>query len=139
MQSTSINRVCSSILHAENEENPRAPSSCPVAWAACCRSVLAYKQNAIIMTTITPMKKFLVKRTIPGAGSMTPAQLNEAGCGSRKLNDELGCKCVWINSFVVPNGTYCIYAAYSKEDVEQPSVSRLMKAMKSRRLLAHLM
>ena len=70
------------------------------------------------MTTITPMKKFLVKRNIPGAGSMTPAQLNEAGCGSRKLNDELGYKCLWINSFVVQNGTHCIYAAYRKEDVE---------------------
>ncbi len=69
-------------------------------------------------TNYTPMKKFVVKRTIPGAGTMTAAQLNGAGCGSRKLNDEQGCKCVWINSYIVADGTYCIYAAYSKEDVE---------------------
>ena len=49
---------------------------------------------------------------------MTPAQLNAAGCGSRKINDDLGCKCVWINSHIVQDGTFCIYAAASEEDVE---------------------
>lgn len=49
---------------------------------------------------------------------MTPAQLNAAGCGSRKINDDQGCKCVWINSFVVKDGTYCVYAAATADDVE---------------------
>jgi len=66
----------------------------------------------------TPYKKFIVKRSIPGAGSMTPSQLVKAGCGSCKINEDLGNKCVWINSFVVPEGTYCIYAAASAADVK---------------------
>lgn len=48
---------------------------------------------------------------------MTPSELVKAGCGSFKANEELGNKCVWIVSYVVPEGTYCIYAAASEEDV----------------------
>lgn len=65
-----------------------------------------------------PYKKFIIKRSIPGAGKMTAAELNAAGCGSNKINEDQGCKCVWINSFVVQDGTYCIYAAANMEDVE---------------------
>jgi hypothetical protein len=60
----------------------------------------------------------MIKRTIPGAGKMTAAQLNQAGCGSVKLNKDQGGKCVWINSFVIGEGTFCIYAAEKEEDVK---------------------
>ena len=49
---------------------------------------------------------------------MTAAQLNAAGCGSRQLNEDQGMKCRWLNSFVVEDGTFCVYAAANKEDVE---------------------
>lgn len=64
-----------------------------------------------------PWKKWIIKRTIPGAGEMTAAELNKAGCGSRQINEDQGCRCVWINSFVVADGTYCVYAAANEEDV----------------------
>jgi len=51
-----------------------------------------------------PYKKFLVKRSIPGAGKMTASELVKAGCGSCKANEELGSKCVWITTYVVPEG-----------------------------------
>ena len=60
----------------------------------------------------------MVKRTIPRAHMMTAAQLNAAGCGSRQLNEDQGMKCRWLNSFVVKDGTFCVYAAANKEDVE---------------------
>ena len=65
-----------------------------------------------------PYKKFMIQRTIPGAGKMTASELVKAGCGSSKINEDQGCKCIWINSFVVAEGTFCIYAAASQEDVE---------------------
>lgn len=65
----------------------------------------------------TPYKKFIVKRSIPGAGTMTASELVAAGCGSCKANEDLGSKCCWITSYVVPEGTYCIYAAADEEDV----------------------
>ena len=70
------------------------------------------------MSPIKPFKKFIVRRTIPGAGSMTAPQLNAAGCGSRQINKDQGEKCVWITSYVVDDGTFCVYGAASKEDVE---------------------
>lgn len=66
-----------------------------------------------------PMKKFIIKRNIPDADKMTAEQLNSAGCGSKKINHDQGNKCVWINSYIAPTGTYCIYAAASAEDVEE--------------------
>jgi len=60
----------------------------------------------------------MVNRSINGAHTMTPSQLNAAGCGSRQLNEKLGMKCRWLNSFVVKDGTFCVYAAANKEDVE---------------------
>mmetsp|Transcript_73052 Transcript_73052/g.205210 ORF Transcript_73052/g.205210 Transcript_73052/m.205210 type:complete len:107 (+) Transcript_73052:19-339(+) len=66
-----------------------------------------------------PFKKFMVKRIIPGAGKMSASELVKAGCGSCKLNIELGSKCIWISSYVIPEGTFCIYAAASEEDVKE--------------------
>jgi len=65
-----------------------------------------------------PWKKWIIKRTIPGAEKMTAAELNAAGCGSRRINHDQGNRCVWINSFVVADGTYCIYAAANEEEVK---------------------
>jgi hypothetical protein len=60
----------------------------------------------------------MIKRAIPGAGNMTAAQLNQAGLGSVKLNQDQGGKCVWMNSFVIGQGTFCVYAAETLEDVK---------------------
>lgn len=59
----------------------------------------------------------MIKRSIPGAGKMTAAQLNQAGCASVQLNKDQGSKCIWINSFVIGQGTFCVYAAEKGEDV----------------------
>ena len=76
------------------------------------------KMSTEAKPSFAPWKKWLIKRTIPGAGKMTAAELNKAGCGSRQINHDQGSKCVWINSFVVENGTYCVYAAANEEDVK---------------------
>lgn len=60
----------------------------------------------------------MIKRNIPGAGKMSSKELVKAGCGSSKINDDQGSKCVWINSFVVADGTFCVYAAAKEEDVK---------------------
>mmetsp|Transcript_1143 Transcript_1143/g.3230 ORF Transcript_1143/g.3230 Transcript_1143/m.3230 type:complete len:107 (-) Transcript_1143:286-606(-) len=65
-----------------------------------------------------PYKKFIIKRAIPAAHEMTAVHLVKAACDSNKINEDQGCKCVWINSFVIKDGTVCIYAAADEEDVK---------------------
>lgn len=62
------------------------------------------------------MKKFVIEREVPGAGSMTPEQLREAAAGSNEVIRELGPGVAWLQSFVTDDKIYCVFVA-SDEDV----------------------
>ena len=57
------------------------------------------------------MPKFVIEREIPGAGNMTPQQLqavSQTSCGVlRKLGPEIQ----WVHSYVTGDKIYCIYIA----------------------------
>jgi hypothetical protein len=65
------------------------------------------------------MPKFVIERNIPGAGKLTPEQLqgiSQTSCGVlRKLGPEIQ----WVESFVTDDKIYCIYNAANEEMVRE--------------------
>ena len=57
------------------------------------------------------MPKFVIERELPGAGQLTPQQLqavSQTSCGVlRKLGPEIQ----WVHSYVTQDKIYCIYIA----------------------------
>ncbi len=57
------------------------------------------------------MPKYVIERDLPGAGELTPQQLqgiSQKSCGVLK---DLGPEIQWIHSYVTQDKIYCIYAA----------------------------
>lgn len=65
------------------------------------------------------MPKFVIERNIPGAGKLTPEQLqgiSRTSCGVlRKLGPEIQ----WVESFVTDDKVYCIYNAPNEEIIRE--------------------
>jgi hypothetical protein len=61
------------------------------------------------------MPKFVIEREIPGAGSMTPEQLQGAARQSLSVLRDLGPQIQWLHSYVTDNKVYCVYWAPNAE------------------------
>ena len=65
------------------------------------------------------MPKYVIEREIPGAGQLTPKQLqaiSQTSCGVlRKLGSEIQ----WDHSYVTGDKIYCIYIAPNEELVRE--------------------
>jgi hypothetical protein len=65
------------------------------------------------------MPKYVIEREIPGAGKLSPDQLqaiSQTSCGVlRKLGPEIQ----WVHSYVTDNKIYCIYNAPNEEMVRE--------------------
>jgi len=60
------------------------------------------------------MPKYVIEREIPGAGKLTPEQLqgiSQKSCGVLK---SLGPKIQWVESYVTDDKVYCVYIAPSE-------------------------
>ncbi len=65
------------------------------------------------------MPKFLIERTIPGAGSLTADQLkgiSQTSCGVLK---SLGPQIQWVQSYVTDDKIYCVYIAPDEETIRE--------------------
>jgi hypothetical protein len=65
------------------------------------------------------MRKYVIERTVPGVGGMTSEQLAELAGASNKVLQGLGTDIQWIQSQVVDDKIYCLYAAASEELVHE--------------------
>ena len=65
------------------------------------------------------MPKYVIERDIPGAGKMSPAELNGASAKSCSVLDGLGNDIQWIHSYVTGDKIYCIYTAPSEDLIRQ--------------------
>jgi len=63
------------------------------------------------------MKKYVIERDIPGAGKMTPAELNGASKKSREALASMGSKVQWVQSYVTDDKLYCVYLAHNEEEI----------------------
>ena len=57
------------------------------------------------------LRKFLIERDIPGAGSLEREQLRAAAAKSNGVLRELGPDIQWVESFVAADKTFCVYLA----------------------------
>ncbi len=65
------------------------------------------------------MPKYVIEREVPGAGNLSPAQLqaiSQTSCGVlRKLGPEIQ----WVHSYVTGDKIYCIYIAPNEQLVRE--------------------
>lgn len=65
------------------------------------------------------MPKYLIEREIPGAGSLSAADLKAISQKSCAVLESLGPKIQWIESYVTGDKVYCIYLAPNEEMVRE--------------------
>ena len=57
------------------------------------------------------MPKYVIERTLPGAGDLTDQQLQEISAKSNKVIRDCGPDLRWITSYVTEDKLYCVYVA----------------------------
>ncbi|HLJ73828.1 MAG TPA: DUF4242 domain-containing protein [Thermoanaerobaculia bacterium] len=65
------------------------------------------------------MPKFVIERDLPGAGKLTPEQLqaiSEKSCG---VLQAMGPKIQWVQSYVTDDKIYCVYIAPDENTVRE--------------------
>jgi len=65
------------------------------------------------------MPKFVIEREIPGAGSLTPQQLQAISQKSCGVLRNLGPEIQWLHSYVTGDKIYCVYIAPNEELVRE--------------------
>ena len=65
------------------------------------------------------MPKYVIERSIPGAGEMSEAELKQASLRSLDALGELGPRIQWLHSWVTDNKVYCVYIAPDEETVRR--------------------
>ena len=65
------------------------------------------------------MKKFVVERNLPGAGSLSPEELQAISQTSCEAIAELGKPYHWIQSFITNDKIYCVHIAESEAVVRE--------------------
>ena len=65
------------------------------------------------------MPKFVIEREMPGAGNLTPEQLQGASAQSNGVISEMGARIQWVQSFVTGDKIYCVYNADSEADIRE--------------------
>jgi len=65
------------------------------------------------------MKKFVVERNLPGAGNLTPEELQQMSEISCEAMKKLEKPYFWIQSFVTEDKIYCIHIAESEEVIRE--------------------
>jgi hypothetical protein len=65
------------------------------------------------------MPKFVIERDIPGAGNLTPAQLQEISRKSCGVLGAMGPKIQWQHSYVTGDKVYCVYIAADEAAVRE--------------------
>ncbi len=65
------------------------------------------------------MPKYVIEREIPGAGSLSSADLKAVSQKSCSVLSELGTDIQWVQSYVVDDKVYCIYIAPNEDLIRE--------------------
>jgi uncharacterized protein DUF4242 len=63
------------------------------------------------------MPKYIIERDIPGAGKLTPTELQGIAQKSCCILHEMGPSIQWLHSYVTGDKVYCIYIAESEQAI----------------------
>jgi uncharacterized protein DUF4242 len=65
------------------------------------------------------MPKYVIEREIPGAGNLSPQELQGISQKSCSVLDKLGPQIQWVESFVTDDKIYCVYIAPNEELIRE--------------------
>ncbi|MBD9359052.1 DUF4242 domain-containing protein [Methylomonas fluvii] len=65
------------------------------------------------------MPKYLIERDIPGAGKLTPAELQGISQKSCGVLRNMGPQIQWLHSYVTGDKIYCVYIADSEQAIRE--------------------
>ena len=67
------------------------------------------------------MKKFIIERNLPGAGNLSPEELQEIAQTSLAVAKDMGKPYYWVHSYVTDDKIYCVHMAESEEMLREHS------------------
>ena len=65
------------------------------------------------------MPRFVIERKIPGAGKLSPQELQGISQKSCGVLNEMGPRIQWVHSYVTDDCIYCVYIAPTAEMVRE--------------------
>jgi hypothetical protein len=65
------------------------------------------------------MPKYIIEREIPGAGNLSPQELQAISQRSCGVLNEMGPQIQWRESYVTQDRLYCVYIAPDEETVRE--------------------
>ncbi len=65
------------------------------------------------------MPKFVIERDIPGAGKLTPQELQAISQKSCGVLRQMGPQIQWVQSYVTDDKVYCVYIAPNADEVRK--------------------
>jgi len=65
------------------------------------------------------MPQFVIERDIPGAGSLSEAQIREVSLRSLQSLKDIGPQIQWLHSYVTEDKVYCVYFAPDDDTVRE--------------------
>jgi hypothetical protein len=65
------------------------------------------------------MPQFVIERDVPGAHTMSEAEIRQLARRSVEVLTELGPQIQWIQSYVTENKVYCIYLAPDEATIRE--------------------
>ena len=80
-------------------------------WLALPLPALAQSQGG------KTMQKYVIERNLPGAGKLSPAELQAISQKSNEVLRGMGPKIQWVQSYVTDDKIYCVYLAENEADI----------------------
>ena len=65
------------------------------------------------------MPQFVIERDIPGAGSLSEAQIREVSLRSLQSLKDIGPQIQWLHSYVTEDRIYCVYLAPDEATIQE--------------------
>lgn len=65
------------------------------------------------------MPKYVIERTLPGAGSLSPEELRSVAAKSAAVLRDLGPDVQWQHSYVTDDKIYCVYNASGPQIIRE--------------------
>jgi hypothetical protein len=65
------------------------------------------------------MPRFIIERTIPGAGTLSPDKLRGISAKSNEVLAGMGGRAQWVQSYVTDDAITCVYLADSADAVRE--------------------
>ncbi len=65
------------------------------------------------------MPKWVIEREVPGAGKMSPDQIQAVSQKSCSVLNKLGPQIQWLHSYVTDDKIYCVYIAPNEEVIRE--------------------